>query len=174
MSALLSPRPSTLSREEFIAAYGSIFESSPWVAEAVWPEVASGLFDYAESMGDYMRAAVADANEERKLALLRAHPDLAGKLALAGKLTADSASEQRSAGLDACTPEELAEFQKLNSAYKEKFGFPFIIAVRGKTRHDILAAFRARLPNSRAQEMAMALEQVGRIAQLRLNDRAAS
>ncbi len=171
MSAPLSPRPSTLTHDEFIAAYGSVFESSPWVAEAVWPQVASGLFDYAESMGDYMQAAVADATDEQRLALLRAHPDLAGKAALAGTLTKDSAAEQRSAGLDACTPEELAEFHRLNAAYKDKFGFPFIIAVRGKTRHDILAAFRARLPNSSEQEMWTALEQVGRIAQLRLNDR---
>lgn len=171
MSAPLSPRPSTLSREEFIAAYGGIFESSPWVAEMVWPRIPTGLFDFAESLGDYMRCAVADATDEQRLALLRAHPDLAGKLALAGKLTAESTSEQKSAGLDACTPEELAEFQKLNAAYTDKFGFPFIIAVRGRTRQDILAAFRARLSNSREKEFWTALEQVGRIAQLRLIDK---
>jgi len=171
VSAPLSPRPSALSHDEFIAAYGGVFESSPWVAEAVWPRIKTGLFDFAESLGDYMRMAVADGTDEQRLALLCAHPDLAGKLALAGKLTADSTAEQKSAGLDACTPEELAEFKTLNAAYTEKFGFPFIIAVRGRTRQDILAAFRKRLQNDREQEFWTALEQVGRIAQLRLNDK---
>jgi OHCU decarboxylase len=168
----LKPQPSALDRHDFLAAYGGIFESSPWVAEGVLSKVASGKLDTADTLGDAMRAVVAAAGEEKKLALLRAHPDLAGKAALAGELTDDSRREQASAGLDACTPEELAEFHRLNAAYTEKFGFPFIIAVRGKTRHDILAAFRARLPNGREQEMATALEQVGRIAQLRLEERA--
>ncbi len=171
---VLNPKPSTLSRDAFVAAYGGVFEHSPWVAEAVAAQAAQGSLDTSAALGEAMRAAVAAASEEKKLALLRAHPDLAGKLALAGKLTADSTSEQKSAGLDACTSEELAEFQSLNTAYQDKFGFPFIIAVRGLTRLDILAAFRARLPNSRAQEMETALAQVGRIAQLRLNDKASS
>jgi OHCU decarboxylase len=167
----LKPLPSALDRHDFLAIYGGVFESSPWVAEGVLAKVASGKLDTADALGDAMRAVAAKASEAKKLALLRAHPDLAGKAALAGQLTDDSRREQASAGLDACTPEELAEFHRLNTAYTEKFGFPFIIAVRGKTRHDILAAFRARLPNSREQEMATALEQVGRIAQLRLEDK---
>ena len=100
--------------------------------------------------------------------LVRAHPDLAGKAALAGALTADSTAEQAGAGLDRCSPEELAEFHALNTAYKEKFGFPFIVAVKGLTRHDILEQFRRRLENDAATELATAFEQIHKIARLRL------
>ena len=115
-----------------------------------------------------MAQIVDAADDDAKLALLRAHPELAGRLAVAGALTADSTAEQASAGLDRCTPEEFAEFHRLNERYNARFGFPFIVAVRGLSRQDILAAFRARTGNDRETEFATALRQVHRIARLRL------
>lgn len=161
-------RPSAMDREAFVAAFGGIFEHSPWVAERVFE---AGLTDAADSVVG-LHAAMYDeveaADRDRKLALLRAHPDLAGRLAVSGGLTAASSSEQASAGLDRCTREEFEAFQKLNAAYTGKFGFPFIIAVRGMNRADILAAFRKRVDNDPETEFAEALRQVGRIARLRL------
>lgn len=165
----LSPKPTTLDRTAFGATYGGIYEHSPWVAEAVFDGGLAAADDAPEGLAARMAAAVEDADDDRKLALLRAHPELAGRLAVAGNLTSDSRAEQASAGLDRCTPEEFAEFQRLNAAYNERFGFPFIIAVRGLTRQDILQAFRARVANDRKTEFATAMEQVHRIARLRLD-----
>lgn len=151
-----------MTRDAFIARYGAIYEDSPWVAEAVWE--AGEFADIAAAM----RAAVDAASEERRLALVRAHPDLAGRAALAGELTEASTAEQAGAGLDRCSPEELADFHALNAAYKEKFGFPFIVAVKGLTRHDILEQFRRRLENDAAVELVAAFEQIHKIARLRL------
>jgi OHCU decarboxylase len=113
------------------------------------------------------------ADREKKLALVRAHPDLAGRAAIAGDLTHASRSEQSGAGLDRCTPEEYRRFQELNAAYKEKFGFPFILAVAGRTRQEILAAFEARIGNDPMTEFQTALEQINRIAVIRLERLAA-
>ena len=118
-------------------------------------------------MAEQMRSVVNAASDKLKLDLLRAHPDLAGRLSLA-ELTESSRSEQTGAGLDRCTPEELSEFQALNTAYIEKFGFPFIFAVKGYHRTDILEAFRVRVNHSREREFKTAIEQVHRIARLRL------
>jgi OHCU decarboxylase len=115
-----------------------------------------------------MAAVLAGADDNSKLALIRAHPDLAGRAAVAGDLTAASRSEQTGAGLDRCTPEEFRRFHELNEAYKAKFGFPFILAVAGKTRQDILTAFKARLGNDREEEFRTALNEIDRIALLRL------
>jgi OHCU decarboxylase len=115
-----------------------------------------------------MAGVLAGADREAKFALIRAHPDLAGKAAVAGDLTADSASEQAGAGLDRCSPEEFARFQDLNAAYKGKFGFPFIIAVRGLGRTEILDAFERRIANDPEAEFATAIEQINRIARMRL------
>jgi 2-oxo-4-hydroxy-4-carboxy-5-ureidoimidazoline decarboxylase len=117
-------------------------------------------------MVDTMRGAT----RERQLALIRAHPDLAGRAAIAGELTAASSAEQASAGLDRCTPEEFARFQELNDSYKGRFGFPFILAIKGRTRAGILAAFEQRLDNTPAAEFEEALRQIARIARLRLED----
>ena len=149
-------------RDAFTARYGAIYEDSPWVAEAVWE---AGDFG---NIAAAMRAVVDAAPEARRLELVRAHPDLAGRAALAGELTAASTAEQAGAGLDRCSPEELAEFHALNTAYKEKFGFPFIVAVTSLTRHDILEQFRRRLENDAATELATAFEQIHAIARLRL------
>ena len=160
-----SPYPERLEFRDFVAMFGTIYEHSPWVAEAVYPTLIPGI-DVA-SMAEQMRSVVDTASEKRKLALLCAHPDLAGRLSLA-ELTESSRSEQTGAGLDRCTPEELDEFQKLNAAYIEKFGFPFIFAVKGYHRQDILEAFRVRVNNSSDTEFKTAIEQVHRIAKLRL------
>ena len=161
-------RPSELDRDEFVARFGGVYEHSPWVAEQVWD--AGDVPDDPMALADAMANAVEEAGEEAQLALLRAHPDLAGRLVAAGELTTESRSEQVSAGLDECTPEELAEFQRLNTAYTARFGFPFIIAVRSLDldRAAILAAFRRRLDNDRKTEFREALDQVHRIARLRL------
>lgn len=150
-----------MNRDDFVKSYGAVYEDSPWVAEAVWPSQGN--------LAAAMRAAVDSAPRERKLALIRAHPELAGRTAIADIAEA-SRHEQSGAGLDRCTPEEFAEFQRLNDAYNARFGFPFIIAVKGLDRHDILRAFRARLDNDAETEFETALEQIHRIAGFRLAD----
>ena len=150
---------------DFIALFGSVYEHSPWVAEAVYPSLTPGI--EVVSMAEEMRAIVDSASHKLQLELLRAHPDLAGSLGLA-ELTKSSRSEQRGAGLDNCSPDELSEFQELNAEYTDKFGFPFIFAVKGFHRTDILEAFRIRVNNSSETEFKTAIAQVHRIAKLRL------
>jgi OHCU decarboxylase len=164
------PLPRSLDRAAFVAAYGHVFEHSPWIAEAAWDAGLPGYADTAEGLHRALCAALAPAPAARKLDLIQAHPDLAGKLAQAGRLTADSTSEQASAGLDRLTDEERASFTRLNDTYQARFGFPFIIAVKGLSKADILAAFERRLNNDRDTELATALAQVERIALLRLKD----
>jgi len=149
-------------REKFMRSYGDIYEDSPWVADQLW---SSGNF---KNLAEDMQAIVDRAGHDKKLALLRAHPDLAGRAAIGGTLTAHSAAEQQGAGLDQCSREEFSEFQHLNAAYREKFGFPFIIAVGGLNRFDILDNFRTRIDNSPGEEFITALDQVHKIARLRL------
>jgi len=155
-----------IARRPFIARYGGIYEHSPWVAE----QAAELLADDADV--DDIAAALADcvdnAAPETQLELIRAHPDLAGKAAVAGRLTAASTTEQSGAGLDRCTPDEYARFQALNRAYHDKFGFPFVMAVRGRKRAEILAAFEARLRNDYDEEFETALVEIHKIARLRL------
>jgi 2-oxo-4-hydroxy-4-carboxy-5-ureidoimidazoline decarboxylase len=151
--------------DEFVARYGGIYEHSAWVAEAVADEAVGQ--DLAE-IATLMAECVDNASEELQLRLIRAHPDLAGKAQIAGELTADSTDEQASAGLDQCSAEEYAEFQSLNDRYKEKFGFPFVMAVRDSSRAEILAAFQARLDNDQQTEFETALQEIHKIARLRL------
>lgn len=162
--------PTRMDRAAFVAAFGHVFEHSPWVAEAAWDAGLPADADSAAGLHRALCAALAPAPADAKLALLRAHPDLAGKLAQAGRLTAESTSEQASAGLDRLTDAERTTFTQLNDAYTSKFGFPFIIAVKGLSKADILAAFQRRLGNDRAAELTTALAQVERIALLRLKD----
>jgi OHCU decarboxylase len=161
-------RPSQMERDDFVAAYGGIFEHSPWIAEGAWALELGPAHDTAEGLLNALARVFRSASEERRLSVLTAHPDLAGKLAQARRLTEASAAEQASAGLDALTDAERAEFTRLNDAYTARFGFPFIIAVRDNTKHTILAAFRRRLGNDRATEFAEACAQVERIARHRL------
>lgn len=156
-----------MDRDAFIAKFGGVFEHSPWIAAAAFD---GGITDYsAEGIHAALCRALEPAPHEAKLALLNAHPDLAGKLALAKGLTAESTAEQAGAGLDRLTPSELARFTELNDTYKARFGFPFIIAVKGLDKHAILAAFEARVANPPDVEFTTALEQVRRIALLRLH-----
>lgn len=144
---------------------GGIFEHSPWVAEEAWP---LRPFASIDALHAAMCKAVVDAGEDAQLALLRAHPQLAGKAALRGELTESSSREQQGAGLDQCSPEEYARLHELNAQYEQRFGFPFILAVRGHTRASILVNMAARVDNPRDEELAEALHQVERIARLRL------
>jgi len=153
-----------LTRDEFVARFGGVYEASPHFAEAVWDSGAAQGDTY--NLYQAFRDAVDAAGENAQLALIRAHPDLANRVSM----SAESTSEQAGAGLDQCTMAEVAEFQQLNDDYKHKFGFPFIIAVRGLDRERILGAFRHRLALSREAEFAMALHQIHRIAALRLTD----
>ncbi|MCO5144612.1 MAG: allantoinase PuuE [Aquamicrobium sp.] len=162
-------RPSRMDRDAFVARFGSIFEHSPWVAERAFELELGPAHDCASGVHNALCRAFRSASEAERLGVLKAHPDLAGKLAQAKRLTAESTAEQASAGLDALTDEERATFTQLNDAYTEKFGFPFIIAVKDNTRAGILAAFRARIDNDRDTEFATACRQVERIAELRLN-----
>lgn len=157
-------------RKSFVAVYGAVYEHSPWVAEAAWVSSDPQSLDTLDGLAHAMRKAVDAADKASKLKLICAHPDLAGKAAVRGELTIESRSEQAGAGLDQCSEEEFEEFQTLNAAYKTKFGFPFIVAVKGLDRHGILAAFRARLNHDRETEFHTALEQIHRIAGFRLND----
>lgn len=157
----------TAARETFVARFGGVFEHSPWVAERAFDEN-SDIATTAEAVHRSMVAPFRDATHAERLAVLRAHPDLAGKLAISGDLTADSKAEQASAGLDRLTADEHARFTELNAAYVERFGFPFIIAVKGLGKDDILAAFETRIGNSPDQEFETATAQVEKIALLRL------
>ncbi len=151
---------------DFIARFGAIYEHSPWVAEEA-AELLDGDSD-VEHIAVVMADCVDNAARERQLELIRAHPDLAGKAQVAGELTADSTSEQASAGLDRCSAAEYESFQSLNAAYRNKFGFPFVMAVRDRSREEILAAFEERLGNDPDTEFETALAEIHKIARLRL------
>lgn len=157
-----------LSAHEFVDAFGDIAEESPWVAEQAF---ASAPFSGPAAVIDAFSSALLDADDEDRLAVICAHPDLAGKLAAAGRLTEDSTAEQASAGLDSLTDAEREEFTALNESYKARFGFPFILAVKGATKAQILDSFRQRLPQDRETEFNEALKQVCRIMTFRLADR---
>jgi len=153
--------------DNFIKRYGGIYEHSSWVAKHVHGVLGDTAAD-TELLAKLMADCVDNASVEKQLELMRAHPDLAGKTALAGELTADSTEEQTKAGLDQCTPAEFEKFQALNSAYKEKFDFPFIMAVRDSSRLEILESFERRLDNDYELEFETALQEIHKIARLRL------
>jgi len=157
---------STAPKDEFVRVLGGVFEHTPWIAERAY---ATRPFGSVESLHRAMLAVLAAASREEKLALIRAHPELAGKEAAAGTMTQDSVGEQASAGLDRCTPDELARLRALNKVYRETFGFPFVMAVKGRSRQDILAALAARGGGTRDAEFARCLEEIGKIARLRLD-----
>ena len=171
---MIEPAPHELSRTAFIATFGGIYEHSPWVAEILYDQGLSKDDDDPSKLTERMVAIVNAAGNERQMELLRAHPELAGKLAISKSLTAKSAAEQASAQLDQCSAGEFAEFQSLNQRYHETFGHPFIIAVRGLDRAKILAAFRKRVDHSAQIEFRTALAEVHKIAKLRLDQLATS
>lgn len=157
-----------MTRADFVSRFGGVFEHSPWIAERAWDNgrIAEPLT--AERVHSALCAEFRAAGFNERLAVLQAHPDLAGRLALADRLTADSKSEQAGAGLDRLTPEEHARFTGLNSRYVDEFGFPFIIAVKGHDKHSILAAFEERINHPVEAEFEVACGQVERIAGFRL------
>ncbi|TIS64819.1 allantoinase PuuE [Mesorhizobium sp.] len=163
-------RPSKMEFEAFVHAFGGVFEHSPWIAERAYELELGPAHDSAGGLHNALCRVFRGASEAERLSVLKAHPDLAGKLAQAKRLSAESTREQASAGLDALTDKERELFSKLNAAYVASFGFPFIIAVKGKTKAEILAEFEARSGNSHDVEFDTACKQVERIALLRLRD----
>lgn len=157
----------SMPRDAFEAALSGIFEHSPWVAEQA---ADARPFESVDALYTKMRDLVANSGDARQLALINAHPELAGKAAVRGELTAESTREQSGAGLALCTQEEFDKLQRLNAQYREKFGFPFILAVRGYDRAGIIANFEARVNNSREDELRTSLEQIYRIARFRVDD----
>ncbi len=156
-----------MSTDKFIDRYGGIYEHSPWVAERVKLLLGDTVAG-TELLVSLMADCVDNAALETQLELIRAHPDLAGKAQVARELTADSTEEQSRAGLDQCTADEFEQFQTLNTSYKQKFGFPFIMAVRESNRTEILDAFASRLENDYSAEFETALQEIHKIARLRL------
>lgn len=165
-----SRRPSQMTRAEFVSTFRAVFEHSPWVAEQTFDLGLHKTADTLETMHAAMCKVLRSADPGRQLGLMLAHPDLAGKLALAGDLSAASANEQAGAGLDQCTPEEFERIKGGNARYKERFGFPFIMAVKGSNRAAILAALEARLGNDPGTEFVTALREIECIALFRLED----
>jgi 2-oxo-4-hydroxy-4-carboxy-5-ureidoimidazoline decarboxylase len=155
----------------FVGALGDIFEHAPWVAELAH---AKRPFATLAALHDAMASAVRDADNDRQLALIRGHPDLAGKAARAGTMTSASVSEQAGAGLDQLSEDEFAAFHRLNHAYRNRFDVPFIICVRRHTKDSILRRFAQRLQNEKAAERGTALAEILRIAALRLDGRVAA
>ena len=155
-----------MDRAAFIGRYAGIYEHSPWVAEKAAQRIDE--WDDPAHIAAVMAEQVDAAPRERQLELIRAHPDLAGQAQRAGDLTTASTHEQASAGLDHCTDAEYERFQSLNTAYRDKFGFPFVMAVRGSSRADILAAFETRLQNDPQVEFEAALAEIHKIAWLRI------
>ncbi len=155
----------SLDRDDFIACLGDVYEHSPWIAGAAFERKP---FASVTALHAAMQAVLTEAPEDVRLTLLRVHPDLAGKAAVAGELTAESSVEQATAGLDRLTTEEMARFQTLNEAYRTRFGFSFIMAVRHAGKARILAAYEGRVGNDAATEIAAALAEVGKIAWMRL------
>lgn len=159
-----------LARNSFLDTFGSVYEHSRWIAEMLFDKKIHLKFEKPSDLAGPMAKIVETAPQEMQMALLRAHPDLAGKLATADELTPASKSEQANAGLDQCSPNELKAFTELNALYREKFGFPFILAIRGHTRANILDNFKKRLSHDFGSEFREALNQVHQIAKLRLQD----
>jgi OHCU decarboxylase len=163
-------RPSRLGRTLFVERFGGVYEHSPWVAEAAFDAGLGSEAAAAAGLAAAMARAMLAGGEAAKRTLINAHPDLAGRLALAKTLTVESTSEQAGAGLDLLTREELGKFTALNDSYRARFGFPFIMAVKGKTKDDILAAFEQRLKHETQREFETALAEINKIAALRLKD----
>jgi len=159
------------SREDFLRVIGPAFEHSPWIAEQTW---AKRPFESVDALHRALCDTVRASDEPSKLALIRAHPDLAGRTARAGTLTPASAQEQASGGLDKLSPAEAALFDKYNREYRERFGFPFVICARQNKKEAMLAGFEQRLKHSPEQEIEAALAEIFKIAELRLHDLIAS
>lgn len=157
-----------MNRTEFLATFGGVFEHSEWVAEAVY--VSGDMSSDSSSLAECFESVFMASDPALQLSTLRAHPQLASALAAPHAMTADSVSEQSGAGLDQCSDTEFAEFRQMNADYTDRFGFPFIIAVKGRSRREILRVFRERLHNEPHVELQTALREVCRIARFRIED----
>ncbi|WP_322097160.1 2-oxo-4-hydroxy-4-carboxy-5-ureidoimidazoline decarboxylase [Pelagibius sp. Alg239-R121] len=155
---------------DFVAKFGGVFEHSPWIAIRALGQSRGENCNTADGLHRVLCEVFQSASEEERLGVLTAHPDLAGRLALAGGLTGDSTREQASAGLDSLSESELQRFTALNDRYTEKFRFPFIMAVKGRSKDEILQAFESRVENDLETEFTTACAQVEQIALLRLKD----
>ncbi|MGY8906850.1 MAG: 2-oxo-4-hydroxy-4-carboxy-5-ureidoimidazoline decarboxylase [Pseudomonadales bacterium] len=170
MTLLATCTPSQMTREAFVEHFKDLYEHSPWVAERVFDSGLSANLDEPQALLAAFGKVMLAANQNMQRALICAHPDLAGKAAIHGELTAASASEQAGAGISQCSQTEFAHFMQLNEAYKTKFNFPFIKAVKGSNRHQILAAFETRMHHSEDTEFAQALTEINKIASFRMAD----
>ncbi|MDC9720987.1 MAG: 2-oxo-4-hydroxy-4-carboxy-5-ureidoimidazoline decarboxylase [Gammaproteobacteria bacterium] len=170
MVLLATCTPSQMSRSAFVEHFKDLYEHSPWVAEGVFDDGIPVELDQSEQLLAAFQMVMLGSNKDQQLALIRAHPDLAGKAAVRGELTEASTSEQAGAGIGECTSAEFARFTQLNDAYKIKFGFPFIKAVKGSDRHQILAAFETRIHNDADTEFTQALTEINKIASFRMAD----
>jgi 2-oxo-4-hydroxy-4-carboxy-5-ureidoimidazoline decarboxylase len=156
-----------LDRQHFVEALASLFEGPPWIVEQAWDD---RPFTSLDQLHSTLRQIMEQAPVEQQVALIRAHPDLVGRAALAGTLTQASQGEQASAGLDRLSDEEVAAFTRYNQLYRERFGFPFVICARENKKESILAGFETRLPHSRDQEIEIALGEIAKIGWLRMQD----
>lgn len=166
MASLSVKQLSQLDQTDFCTGLDGIFEHSPWVAERAWNQ---RPFQSLDDLHRAMTDVVSNANQAEQLALIKAHPELAGKEAATGTLTDASASEQQGAGLDQCSSTELARLRQLNASYLARFGFPFVIAVKGLSRYQIMDAIEARLKNDANTEFQRCLQEIGKIARFRLD-----
>ena len=157
----------SLSREDFVCVIGPVFEDSPWVADSAWSK---RPFKSVDLLHSALCKTVQGAAEDKQVDLIRAHPDLVGRAAQSGTLTPASTSEQASAGLNKLSEAEVAQFQKYNQSYRDKFGFPFVVCARLNKKDAILKGFEARLKNPREEEIKTALAEIEKIAYLRLQD----
>ena len=170
MSHFKSCKPTEMARDEFVSCFADIYEHSPWVAESVFDSGIHSEDDQIEVLHQKMAQALLSASKEQQLDLINAHPDLAGRAAINGELTAASTAEQAGAGIDQCSEEEFAKFTTYNNSYKSRFNFPFIMAVKGANRYQILESFEMRLGNDSETEFATAINEINKIALFRLRD----
>ena len=168
MTLFKSIQPSEMDQATFVSTFADIYEHSPWVAKLAYEKSEKRQLNDMHYLHQLMSECLLEASPEQQLAVINAHPDLAGKAAIQGQLTASSTSEQSGAGIHECSAEEFARFTQLNNAYKEKFKFPFIMAVKGSNRYQILSAFESRIHNDIDAEFNQALLEINRIALFRL------
>ncbi|MEZ8824561.1 2-oxo-4-hydroxy-4-carboxy-5-ureidoimidazoline decarboxylase [Vibrio amylolyticus] len=163
-------QPTQMDKETFVSHFADVYEHSPWVAQVVYEQGLSDEDDHVENLYLKMSSSLLNASQDKQLALINAHPDLAGRAAVNGELTAASTSEQAGAGIDQCSSEEFAKFTTYNNSYKSRFNFPFIMAVKGANRYQILESFETRLGNDSETEFATAIQEINKIALFRLRD----
>lgn len=160
--------PSNMTENDFVEVFGGVYEHSPWIPRYAWHQGLNNRHDSPAGLSEIMMEVVANADHHKILTLINNHPDLAGKAAVDGDLTDESTSEQSGAGIDQCNAKEFEKFQNFNNTYKEKFGFPFIMAVKGSNRHQILEAFEIRIKNDEDAEFKQAVAEINKIAKFRL------